>query len=124
MLSRLVRRWALVMVAAVFLLRGAGRIAAWDYTVPSFAVWGYPAWLAGLLVMAEVLGALLVLMTPWRRGGAILLGLGAGFLVVTHIVFADGWRALAPDLMLLAALTLAVALRARSPQGPARAARR
>ncbi len=124
MFSRAVGRWALIIVAALFLLRGAGRIAAWDYTVPSFAVWGYPAWVAALLAAAEVLGGLLILTTPWRRAGSILLGLAAAMLVVTHMAFADGWRALAPDLLLLAALTVAVVLRGRSPQGPRAAAPR
>ncbi len=124
MFSRAVGRWALIIVAVLFLLRGAGRIAAWDYTVPSFAVWGYPAWVAALLAAAEVLGALLILTTPWRRAGSILLGLAAATLVVTHMAFADGWRALAPDLLLLAALTVAVVLRGRSPQGPRAAAPR
>jgi uncharacterized membrane protein YphA (DoxX/SURF4 family) len=111
-------RWPLVLVAGVFLLRGAGRLAAWDYTVPSFAVWGYPAWVAALVATLEILGGVLIVATPRWRAGAVLLALAAGGLVATHWVFADGWRAVASDLLPLLALGIAVALRLRS--GPRR----
>ena len=107
-------RWALVVVAGVFLVRGAGRLAAWDYTVPSFAVWGYPAWVAALVAALEILGAVLILATPRWRTGAGFLALAAGALVATHVVFADGWRAVASDVLPLAALAIAVGLRSRS----------
>lgn len=112
-------RWPLVIVAGVFLVRGAGRIAAWDYTVPSFAVWGYPAWVAALVAALEILGAVLILATPRWRAGAGVLAAAAGVLVVTHVVFADGWRAVASDLLPLAALGIAVVLRSRfRPRSP------
>ena len=111
--------WPLVLVAGLFLVRGAGRLAAWDYTVPSFAVWGYPAWVAALVAALEIAGAVLILATPRWRAGATLLAAAAGFLVATHVVFADGWRAAVSDLLPLAALGIAVVLRSRSrPRSP------
>ncbi len=113
-------RWALVIVAAVYLVRGAGRIAAWDFTVPSFAVWGYPASVAALVAAMEILGAVLVLATPRWRAGAGLLALVTVGLIATHVAFADGWRAVATEFLPLVALGIAVALRSRSrPRGPA-----
>ena len=111
--------WPLVLVAGLFLVRGAGRLAAWDYTVPSFAVWGYPAWVAAFVAALEILGAVLILATPRWRAGAMLLAMAAGLLVATHVVFADGWRAAGSDFLPLAALGIAVVLRLRSrPRSP------
>ncbi len=121
MTMRVPGRWALVIVAAVYLVRGAGRIAAWDFTVPSFAVWGYPASVAALVAAMEILGAVLILATPRWRGGAVLLAVVTAGLTATHVAFGDGWRAVATECLPLVALGIAVALRWRSrPRGPAR----
>jgi len=79
-----------ILLSAIFLFSGFGKIANWSGTADSMAQHGMPAvplFLAGAIAF-EVLGGLSLLLGLYGRLGAVLLIL---FLIPTTLVFHNFW---------------------------------
>jgi putative oxidoreductase len=75
-------------VGAIFLISGAGKLAAWSATAAFAGSKGVPVFLLAAATVLELLGAISVL-TGWKaRWGAAAL---VAFLVPVTLVFHDFW---------------------------------
>jgi uncharacterized membrane protein YphA (DoxX/SURF4 family) len=111
--TRSIVTWTLsVLLAAMFLLSGSGKLAnaatsygnTWD---EQFVAWGYPAWFRLVVGAGEVLGAIALLVPRVRFiGAAVLTGLMLGA-VPTHLLNGEGFAATVP--LVLGVLTFTVA---------------
>ena len=113
--GRWIAVWVLsVVLAVLFLLAASGKLTG--AATPMFAGWGYPAWFALLIGVAELAGAigLLIPMTRrWAALGLILVMLGAVF---THLTNGEGAQVLRP-LIFLGGLVAIWLLHSRAPGG-------
>lgn len=101
--------WVFVVILALlFLVAGAGKLTG--AAAPMFSEWGYPAWFATLIGVAEVAGAIGLLIPKLMRlavVGLTLIMIGAAY---THISAGEGAAVLRP-LIFLVFLWLAFFLR-------------
>ena len=97
--GRVIAAWVLVVVFAVlFLLAAAGKLTG--AATPMFEGWGYPAWFALLIGVAELAGAVGLLVpktTRWAILGLAVVMLGAVF---THVGNGEGAQVLRPLIFL------------------------
>lgn len=90
-----------ILLALTFLAAGGTKLTSPDSHADAFARWGYPVWFLYVTGMAEVTGALLILVPAARVYGALVLGitmLGAAY---THLR-ADELQAVPIPLVLMA----------------------
>src|ERR1700754_2703109 len=73
-----------VLIAALFLLSGMGKITAYTATAGYMASVGVPGAILPLVIATEVLGSLAIIL-GWKT--RIVAGLMAGFTLLTGIVF-------------------------------------
>lgn len=96
------------LLAGLFLLLGASKLAAADAQVAMFQGWGYPLWFMYVVGAAEVAAALLLLAQPTAFLGATLVfGLmvgGAG----THLAAGELWQLPLPIVTAVAAALVAL----------------
>lgn len=97
-----------VILALLFLIAGAWKLAGG--ALPMFAQWGYPAWFAIFIGVAEVAGAVGLLIPKLMRYaiiGLTIIMIGAAY---THLANGEGTQVLRP-LIYLVFLWLAFYLR-------------
>jgi uncharacterized membrane protein YphA (DoxX/SURF4 family) len=86
-----------VLLAAIFLISGVIKLIPMQAAVESFARWGYPDWFRIAVGVAEVTGAILLLIPQlaWIGGaGLSIMMVGAG---VTHLgTTGEAIRAIVP----------------------------
>lgn len=73
-----------ILLAAIFLLSGAGKLGAWAATQQYMASQGVPGALLGPVVALEIGGAALVIAGLWTRLAAVAL---AGFTLLAAVLF-------------------------------------
>ena len=102
---RTISSWILIVVlAALFVGAGLGKLTG--AATPMFASWGYPAWFALLIGIAELAGAIGLLIpktTRWAVIGLAGVMLGA---VYTHAAAGEGAQVLRPLIFLGALATI------------------
>ncbi len=88
-----------VILALLFLVAGAGKLTGGAGEM--FASWGYPGWFAIFIGVAEVAGAIGLLVPKLMRFaiiGLTLIMIGAAY---THIANGEGWDVLRPLIFLI-----------------------
>ena len=112
---RNVSSWMLlILVAALFAASGIFKLTG--QATDMFATWGYPAWFATFIGVAEIAGAIGLLIpktTRWAVYGLSAIMAGA---VYTHLANGEGPQIVRP---LLFALVMWTALFLRRMAGPA-----
>lgn len=97
--GRVIAAWVLVVaLAALYLLAALGKLTG--ASTPMFEAWGYPAWFAVLIGIAELAGAIGLLIpktTRWAALGLAAVMLGAVF---THVTNGEGAQVLRPLIFL------------------------
>ena len=111
---RLVAVWGLQFaLAAFFAIQGAVKLGGSKAWITRFSVWGYPDHFYLLVGLAEVLGAILLLIPRLAKFGALLLVAVMVGATVTHLIHHE--RQVATTLVLTALLAVVLYLR----RGPA-----
>ncbi len=109
---RSVLSWVLVaLVAAMFAMSGLAKLGG--QMTEMFATWGYPPWFATLIGVAELAGAIGLLVprtTRWAVYGLSAVMLGAAY---THIANGEGVEVLRPIVFIVVMWT-ALLLRGRA----------
>lgn len=88
-----------VLLALLFLVAGGGKLTG--AAAPMFAKWGYPAWFSYLIGVAEVAGAIGLLipkLTKYAIIGLTLVMFGAAY---THLASGEGLAVLRPIIFLV-----------------------
>ena len=97
---RKITSWVLVvLLAALFGMAASGKLTG--VSTEMFARWGYPAWFAIFIGVLEALGAIGLLipsLTRFAVYGLTVIMLGASY---THLVNAEGLRAIQPLVFIL-----------------------
>lgn len=92
---RTISSWILIVImAALFLMAALGKLTG--AATPMFEAWGYPAWFAMLIGIAELAGAIGLLIpktTRWAAVGLVAVMLGAAY---THVSNGEGAQVLRP----------------------------
>ena len=95
----IISSWIILgLVALGFMLAAAGKLTG--AATPMFANWGYPVWFATVIGVAELLGAIGLLIpktTKYAVFGLTLIMIGAGY---THIANGEGLQVLRPIIFL------------------------
>jgi putative oxidoreductase len=73
-----------ILIAAIFVLAGAGKIAGYDGTAAYMAAMGVPAALLPAVIVLEIGGGLAIALGWYTRVAAFLL---AGFSLVSALIF-------------------------------------
>lgn len=95
------------VLAAVFLLSGAAKLAGLEFEIQAFERWGYPQWFMYLSAAIEIIGAIGLLIPRLSILAAACLALYMSGAVGTHVIhyewpmtsiaagimLAAGWRA-------------------------------
>jgi hypothetical protein len=105
-------QFAVLVVAALVVARGALRLVQLEFNILRFAVLGWPPWAVWAVSAAEILGALLLLYKSSFLAGACLLAATAGGFVLTYLWLGAPEASWGPAGVLAALLGLAL-LRAR-----------
>lgn len=101
---RVLSKYSSVILAVIFLLSGAAKLAGLDFEIQAFARWGYPVWFMYLVGVIEVSGAAMLMIRPLRALAAAGLSLFMVGPIVTHVLHAEwGMMNVALAIMLLAA---------------------
>lgn len=96
-----------VALAIIFLLSGGAKLLSLEFEVQAFMRWGYPLWFMYLIGVAEVVGAISLLLRPLSGLAALALtGLMTGA-VLTHIVHLEAGMGALAAIILLAVVTVA-----------------
>ncbi|WP_292414092.1 MULTISPECIES: DoxX family protein [unclassified Methylophaga] len=96
-------KYGFVILAAIFFLSGAAKLAGLAFEIQAFERWGYPLWFMYLTGFIEVSGAVVLLIKPVRALAAAGLSLFMIGPVVTHVLHAEwGMMMVALAIMLLA----------------------
>lgn len=97
--GRTIAGWVLVVaLAALFLMAALGKLTG--AASPMFEGWGYPAWFAILIGVAELAGAVGLLIPKTTRYavlGLTVIMLGAAY---THLSHGEGMQVLRPLIFL------------------------
>ena len=97
-------KYSSVILAVIFLLSGAAKLAGLDFEIQAFERWGYPVWFMYLVGVIEVSGAVVLMIRPLRALAAAGLSLFMIGPIVTHVLHAEwGMMMVALAIMLLAA---------------------
>ncbi len=83
-LSNLTSLASRLLIAAIFILAGFGKITGYAGTVSYMQAMGVPGALAPLAILVELGGGLALLLGLWTRSVAAIL---AGFCVITAFIF-------------------------------------
>lgn len=98
-----------VLLAALFLFAGGGKLLNLDQAKPMFVHYGYPAWFAILIGSCEVLGAI-GLLIPRLAGlaaaGLSIIMIGATY---THVSHQEYTHAITPLVLLVLLIAVAYA---------------
>ena len=107
--TRKISTWIMVVVfAALFALASLGKLTG--QATAMFEAWGYPAWFATVIGVAELAGAIGLLIpktTRWAAVGLALIMLGAAY---THLAIGEGAQVVRP-LVFLGGLSAILLLR-------------
>ena len=115
---KLVFVWIVTAVLGmVFLMVGSTKTFQPGMIAEQFAGWGYPAWFVPVIGVAELLGALLLLIPRTARYGAGLLVLVMAGAAFTHIR-AGEWPNLAVNALFAAGLLWVGRARSGGPSVP------
>jgi putative oxidoreductase len=87
-----------VLIAALFLISGAGKLAAYAGTQGYMAAHGVPGALLPLVIALELGGGALVVAGLWTRAAAVAL---AGFSILTALIFHANFADQMQQIMLL-----------------------
>jgi putative oxidoreductase len=87
-----------VLIAALFLISGAGKLAAYAGTQSYMAAHGVPGALLPLVIALELGGGALVVAGLWTRAAALAL---AGFSILTALMFHANFADQMQQIMLL-----------------------
>ena len=110
--GRVIAAWVLIVALAVlFMLAAVGKLTG--AATPMFEGWGYPAWFALLIGVAELAGAIGLLIPRTTRWAAVGLGLIMLGAVFTHLTNGEGAQVLRP-LIFLGGLVAIWLLRSRA----------
>ena len=113
--GRVIAAWVLVVaLAALFMLAALGKLTG--AATPMFEAWGYPAWFALLIGVAELAGAIGLLIPRTMRWAILGLGLVMLGAVFTHLANGEGAQVLRP-LIFLGGLAAIWLLRPRAAGG-------
>ena len=97
--------WILsVLLALFFTMMGVPKVLGQGGWATRFAAWGYPPWFVVVVGVAELGGALMLLVPQLATLGGCLLALVMLGAVATHLVHGETARVLVP-LVVCAALT-------------------
>lgn len=96
---RVLSKYDNVMLAVIFLLSGAAKLAGLDFEIQAFQRWGYPIWFMYLVGVIEVSGAAVLMIKQLRALAAAGLSLFMTGAIVTHVLHAE-WP------MMMLALTI------------------
>lgn len=92
------------VLALVFALSGVAKLAGLEFEVQAFARWGYPLWFMVAVGLAEVAGALALLMPRLRALAAAALSALMVGAVATHVIHAEwGMLTVATTILALSA---------------------
>ncbi len=106
--------WSLtILLAAAYLMAGGAKLAGASQMVAEFTQWGYPAWFRILIGLAEVSGALLLLIPRLATLGAAGLSVVMVGAIFTHFKNGEGLRAMIPLVLLVLLALLGYARRPR-----------
>jgi putative oxidoreductase len=102
-----------ILLAAAFVFAGLTKLGGasairWS---ARFAGWGYPAGMAAVVGVLELLGGLGVLVPRWRRPAAMLLAALMIGALATHVLHAEFSRVLPP--LVLGGLALLLSSQSR-----------
>lgn len=112
---RHVTSWVLaVVLAALYLVAAVGKLSG--AADGMFAGWGYPAWFATVIGVAELAGAIGLLIPRFTRWAVIGLSAVMAGAAYTHLASGEGVELLRP-LVFLAALWTVWWLRSASAAG-------
>lgn len=96
-------KYGFVILAVIFFLSGAAKLASLEFENEAFERWGYPLWFMYFVGVVEVSGAVLLLFKQVRALVAAGLGLFMIGPVVTHVLHAEwGMMVLALAIMAFA----------------------
>lgn len=92
------------ILALVFALSGAAKLAGLEFEVQAFARWGYPLWFMVAVGAAEVTGALALLVPRLQALAAAALSALMVGAIGTHVIHAEwGMLAIASAIFALSA---------------------
>jgi len=106
------------LLAAVFVVAGAMKLAATEFEVQGFAHFGYPPWFMYEIGAVELLGGLSLPLRRFAAPAALLLAAVMAGAAVSHIRAGDGAAMALPALVLLALLAAVGAARRRDTWRP------
>ncbi|HSG92942.1 MAG TPA: DoxX family protein [Methylotenera sp.] len=86
---RVLSKYGSVLLAVIFLLSGAAKLAGLDFEIQAFQRWGYPIWFMYLVGGVEVSGAAMLMIRPLRALAAAGLSLFMTGPIVTHVLHAE-----------------------------------
>ena len=92
------------LLAAVFVVAAAMKLAATDFEVRGFAHFGYAPWFMYAIGAVELLGGLALLLRRFAAPAALLLTAVMAGAAVSHLRAGDGVALALPALVLLALL--------------------
>ena len=93
-----------VLLAILFLVAGAGKIAGYAGTLTYMHSQGVPGALLPLVIVTEIGGGLLIVVGLWTRVAAVLL---AGFTLLAALVFHTNFSDQVQQIMFLKDLSIA-----------------
>jgi uncharacterized membrane protein YphA (DoxX/SURF4 family) len=107
--------WILTIItAAVFAMAGFSKISGAEQMVTAFTAFGFPTWFMTLVGIAEVVGAIALLLPPI----ASLAGLGlmgvAGGAFITHMASGDSIGMAIPSIVVLVLAAIVTWLRGKN----------
>jgi len=107
--------WVLTVLAAVaFAGAGLSKLSGSEQMVTAFNAFGFPLWFMTLVGLAEVAGAIVLLLPPIAFiGGLSLMGV-AGGAFITHLASGDSFATAIPSIILLVLVSVVTWLRGRN----------
>lgn len=90
------------LLALVFLLSGAAKLAGMEFEIRAFARWGYPMWFMYLSGAIEVAGAIGLLLPRISAAVAMVLALFMTGAVGTHLIHNEWPMSLVAGCLMLA----------------------
>jgi len=103
-----------IITAAVFAMAGFSKISGAEQMVTAFAAFGFPTWFMTLVGIAEVVGAIGLLLPPIASlAGLGLMGI-AGGAFITHIASGDSFGMAVPAIVVFVLATIVTWLRGKN----------
>lgn len=91
-----------IMLALVFLLSGATKLAGLDFEIRAFERWGYPLWFMYLSGVIEVAGAIGLMVPGISTMVAVGLALFMSGAVGTHVIHSEWSMSIVAGCIMLA----------------------